>query len=259
VHKRVFILAFLACVSAAPSAARAERPTFGISVNLSSGRQQQSDSRSTALPNVPVPMLSVRVPLKRFVFVAEGLPPIGPVSYNDGLEATKLSYVAGGLRWRTPDDRFEIGAGTTLVNQSTDYPKSFFLRQQDSRVAGFRVTAQFALENTLAAQTRVRISLSPSMHGLQVSKVLYGLKCPGLPPFPTPPGACAETFRYVDDAELASLLDAQLSRTQSVGRFGLSYGVRYINYAARFAVNGRQADRERMFMPFVGVDVPFGR
>lgn len=253
-HKRVFFIACLFMVFW-PASARADSASIDATLNLTSGRQQQSTSRSTALPNVPIPTVGVRFPFKRFTLAAEGMPPIGPVPYNGGYEATKLSYLDSELRWRTFDGRFEIGAGTTLINQVTYYDRSVFTPQQSSRVAGFRMSVSAQLEQTLRARTIFRIAGSPSMHGLQITRLAL-IECHGGVGFSG--GSCAKVYREVHDAELASLVDILLSRTQRAGTLGFSYGVRYINYAARFTFRDIAADRERLLMPFAGITVSLG-
>jgi hypothetical protein len=244
-------LLLAALFSVAP--ALADSPTVGVSLNLTSGRQQQSSSNSTALPAVPVPMFTANIPIKRFSIFAEGVPPIGPVSYGDGrgsTQATKLSYMAMEGRWQVPDDRLTLGLGTALVNQATYYSRFTPISEQSSRVAGFRFSAQAQLEHTVKAQTRLTAAFSPSMHGIQHSYLRY------------PAIICSPRMGYCrivkdhDDAELASLVDLQASRVQRFGRYGLRYGLRYINYSAKYP-SGLAADRERLLMPFVGLEFSF--
>lgn len=258
-EKRVsfFLLAALLC--GAPCAASADAPSAGVDLNLIVGRQKQSSQNSTALPTIPVPMFSVRVPVKRFAIFAEGVPPIGPVSYGDGAgntQGTKISYMLAEARYRLPGDRLEIGAGTTLVNQATFYYRPYVMvNEQSSRVAGFRFSAAVRFENTLRASTELRVGLSPSMHGLQYSHFRYPIEI--CRPFPISggPSAGCTALRGVNDPELASLVDVRATRGQRFGRYTLRYGMRYINYSARF-VNGAAADRERLIMPFVGLELP---
>jgi hypothetical protein len=237
-----------ACFSVAP--ALADSPVVGVNVNAVVGRQQQSSSRSTALPSVPVPMFTANIPIKRFAIFAEGVPPIGPVSYADGrgsTQATKLSYMAMEARWHVPGERFTFGVGTTLVNQATYYSRFTPIGEQSSRVAGFRFSARALVEHSLRAQTELSAAFSPSMHGIQHSYLRYpAIIC-------SPHMGFCRIIKDHDDAELASLVDIGASRLQRFGRYGLRYGLRYINYSAKYP-NGVAADRERLMMPFVGLE-----
>lgn len=251
-QKRVFFLLCLAVLSSSPSFAFADAPSVGVDLNLVIGHQKQSSQQNTALPNVPVPMFSLRIPEKRFALFAEGVPPIGPVTYGDGAsntQATKISYMLGEAQYRLPGDRFTFGVGTTLVNQATFYNRRYTLvNEQSSRVAGLRFSFAARVENRIGASTELSVGVSPSMHGLQYSRFAYPLKA-------CRPFRGCTTLRGVDDAEYASLVDVRAARGQRFGRYTLRYGVRYINYSARFP-NGWAADRERLVMPFVGLQVP---
>jgi hypothetical protein len=241
-----------ALLSVAP--ALADSPAVGVNVDVvAGGRQQQSSQRSTTLPTVPVPMFFANVPFKRFSVFAEGVPPIGPVSYADGrgaTQATKISYMMFEGRWRVPGDRFTIGAGSTLVNQSTYYSRFEPVSEQSSRVAGFRFSASARVENSLHASTDFSVALSPSMHGIQRSYLRFPAIACTAPPFTF--GGC-RVITDANDAELASFVDLQGSRTQHFGRYALRYGLRYINYSAKYP-DGIAADRERLIMPFVGME-----
>lgn len=258
-QKRVFSFLLAVMLYGAPCAVLADAPSAGVDMNLVLGRQKQSSQTSTSLPTIAVPMFSIRVPLKRFAIFAEGVPPIGPVAYGDGagnMQATKISYMLAEARYSLPGDRFEVGVGTTLVNQATFYNRPYaMVNEQSSRVAGFRFSAAVRFENSLRATTELRIGLSPSMHGLQYSHFRYPIEiCRPFPISAGVPAACT-ALRGVNDPELASLVDVRATRGQRFGKFTLRYGMRYINYSARF-INGAPADRERLVMPFVGLEMP---
>ncbi len=248
------ILALFTAVLFGVAPAFADSPTVGVNVDLiAGGRQQQSSQKSTSLPTVAVPMFFANVPFKRFSVFAEGVPPIGPISYADGrgsTQSTKISYMTLEGRWHLPGDRFTIGAGSTLVNQATFYSVFDPVSEQSSRVAGFRFSASARLENSLRAATDLSAAFSPSMHGVQ-----HSYFWPGVWACYLPNGAfqVCEPAHAVDDSELASFVDLQASRVQRFGRYALRYGVRYINYSAKYW-NGVAADRERLIMPFVGFE-----
>lgn len=258
-QKRVLLSLIAALLYASPSFAFADAPSAGVDLNLVIGHQKQSSQTSTTLPNVPVPMFSLRIPVKRFAIFAEGVPPIGPVTYGEGggnTQATKISYMLGEAQYRLPGDRFTVGIGTTLVNQATYYNRPYMMvNEQSSRVAGLRVSLGARLENSLNASTDLSIGLSPSMHGLQYSRFTHPFALCHMPgSMLLPPPRCT-LVHGVNDAEYASLVDLRATRGQRFGRLTLRYGLRYINYSARFP-NGWAADRERLIMPFAGVQVP---
>lgn len=247
------LMALFAAVLFSIAPALADTPAVGMNVDIVAGRQKQSSQRITSLPTVPVPMFWASIPVKRFTIFAEGVPPIGPVSYADGrgtTQATKISYMTFEGRWNFDGGRFALGAGSTLVNQATYYGFRDPVNEQASRVAGFRVSAAARLEQSLHADTEFRMAFSPSMHGVQRSYLRYpAFVCP--PTF-SPIAAC-HVVTDVNDSELASLVDLQAARRQHFGRYALRYGIRYINYSARYP-NGNAADRERLVMPFVGME-----
>jgi hypothetical protein len=248
---RVIVALFAAALfSVAP--AFADSPSVGVNVDvIAGGRQQQSAQKSTSLPTVAVPMFFANVPLKRFSIFAEGVPPIGPISYADGrgtTQATKISYLMVEGRWRVPGDRFTFGVGSTLVNQATFYSRFNPVAEQSSRVAGFRISLQARVQQSLLGTTDFSAAFTPSMHGIQHSYFRY----PAIICQPAFPRCWAATD--LDDSELASFVDLQAARSQNIGRrYALRYGLRYINYSAKYP-DGIAADRERLIMPFVGLE-----
>lgn len=233
----------LMCSLRAPAAT----PTAGININLFTGSYQGSQQQSASLPVVPVPALTVKVPVEQFALYVEDVPPIGPVSYGNGFggtQSTKLSYFASQLAWHTPNNRIEAGAGTTLINQITYY--NSFINNQSSRVAGFRFSIRARLEASGRNTTDLTIALSPSMHGVQNTE--FATRCGGI--------ACLPATR---DAEVASLADVTAQRTQTHGNFALLYGIRYLNYVAHFSANGHPADHDIALMLFAGFAIGLGR
>jgi hypothetical protein len=250
---RILVALLTAAVfSVAP--ALADSPSIGVNVDVvAGGRQKQSSQSTTSLPTIPVPMFFANVPIEHFSIFAEGVPPIGPVSYADGrgaTQATKISYMMLEGRWHVPGGRFTLGAGSTLVNQATFYSRFTPVSEQSSRVAGFRLSAQARVENTLRSTTDLSAAFSPSMHGIQHSY----FRIPIFQCTSPPPGfAGCRLVTDADDSELASFVDLQMSRGQRFGRYTLHYGLRYINYSAKYP-DGIAADRERLIMPFVGME-----
>jgi len=177
------------------------------------------------------------------------VPPIGPIQYADGFggtQSTKLGYFNAVIAWHTPNNRFEFGAGTSILNQITYYSASS-VTEQASRVTGLRLSARVRVEATSRAVTDLTIAASPSMRGLQNTR----LQNPSPPILPCP--GCLPTYSSVLDVEAASLVDAMAQRTQRHGSFEFAYGLRYVNYVAHFPAFNAPADHDVGFMPFAGV------
>ncbi|MGZ3498309.1 MAG: hypothetical protein ACXWNJ_06665 [Vulcanimicrobiaceae bacterium] len=241
-----------------PVAARADRASVGVSFNWTFGTYQTGAHDARRLPVLPMPIFEVRVPIRRFEIYAEGLPPIGPVSYSDGLgadQSTKISYGAAELRYAFAGDRYVLGAGATLLNQATFYPyvpDGPYVSQQSSRVAGFRFSARIRLSAARDRHTDVYVAASPGMHAVQRTVVPLNVDTCFIRCHPLVLGA--------NDPESASLIDAKLTQTREYGRFTLSYGLRYLNYVAHYPqMKDALADHDRFVMPFLGMTVHLGR
>jgi hypothetical protein len=260
-NRLVRALATLAIVCAfAPVAVRADAPSVGVTVNGIVGTYNTGGG-NTSVPVVPLPLFSLRIPVKRFAVLFEGVPPIGPIGYDDGrggTQATKMSYASAEARYSFHDGRYALGIGETLLNQMTFYslPQSVV---QSSRVVGLRVSGIIRLSSGLTDRTELSLAASPRMHAVQRTAITAGTIC-GLPPFgrPGPPAQCSPLVFGANDPEVASLVDAKLTREHAMGRYTLSYGLRYLNYFAHYPINDHIADHDRFIMPFVGFAAKLG-
>ncbi|MDQ2873057.1 MAG: hypothetical protein M3R35_08025 [Candidatus Eremiobacteraeota bacterium] len=240
-----------------PLAAPADTPSIGLTLNGLFGNYNTGRG-ATNVPLLPIPIVRVRVPVKRFELFAEGLPPIGPLSYSDGRggsQATRVSYGVAEARYSFDEERYTVGVGESLLNQVTYFRRPGPI-EQSSRVAGFRMSARVRLSSGLRDRTDLTVAASPRMHAVQRTAV-YPISNVCLP-F-VPPSQCRPQVFGFNDPEDASLIDASLARTHALGSLNISYGVRYMNYVAHYPLPGNpQADHERFVMPFVGLDSSLG-
>ncbi len=269
------LIVLAACCFLLPCRARADEPSIGITMNAASGVHVESNG-TAQIPLLPVPIFSVQIPMKHFSIRAEMLPPFGSIAFHNGplnLHSTKLGYAAGALFYALPGTGTRLGIGATLINQQTGYGQSSTLpiyttfaggvpigaitfsedETNRSRVAG----ARFALVQRLMSSTNgsvdFTIAASPSMHAT-VYKDIVNTDSLTMPSF-----THTDTFGLSAKApESASLVDMQVEARRRFNRLKLTYGLRYINYAARFDRTGILADRNCLVMPFAGLEVPVG-
>jgi hypothetical protein len=194
---------------------------------------------------VPAPIVDLRVPFVRFELRAETLPPLGPIGYGTSstiLRSTRIDYAAAMTYYAfLPATR--VGAGASLINQQSEYadPSTFGnAREVDSsRVGGLRVGLEQTLYRSGRTSLIAGLEASPSLHALLHEDATF---------------VSGGTFHEsAGEAETASLLDAQLRAEQRFRRVTWTYGVRYINYAARVDTTGGLADRNRLVMAFMGL------
>ena len=235
-----------------------ERPSIGLTLNASIGTHEEKTGRQR-VPLLPIPLLDLRVPFKRFEFEIEGVPAIGPVGYDSGITAatrtTKISYAFGTLRYRIPNTRWSAGLGAILYNQETQTrqivtggcgpppcaPPSFTITEDDrSRVGGMRYEIGYAIALSERRALSLQIGVAPSMHATIHETIS---------PF----------NQAFDEPERASQVDGQLRYAVQTPGVTWAYGIRYINYLAHFESNGALSDRNTLVMPFAGVSFPLGR
>jgi hypothetical protein len=231
------------------------------------------------VPFVPVPLLHVRVPFKRFEFSAEGVPPIGPIPYASDIpgvsRGTKLSYGYAALRYRLTQT-FSFGIGETLYNQTTTYAASqtihgYFMVNgtqypfssmhsqteiDSSRVPGARYEFQAQRRLSRRLSLVASVAVSPAMHADVRSDDNFASTAVTSAPFRVPPYHWSVNFR---SPETASEVDGSVAFARRSGPLVVTYGLRYLNYVARFNDGGRLADRNTLVMPFVSIERILGR
>lgn len=277
-REQVVWLIVALCLCTAPFPARATEIDVGVTAALAHGTHQERSGNST-VPAIPVPLITLRVPMKRFEIFAEGVPPIGPVPYRGVMpgvsQSTLLSYMHASLRYRIAP-HFSIGAGETIYNQATTYSRTSVYHgyfgcpgcavtpvtitedrtQVDaSRVPGmrFEVLSEWAAGKN--GWLAVDIAVTPSMHAVvHTNDEMHTTMVP------RPPFGVFGSFKYSYSLpETGSQVDGSLTAGHRFGSYSLLFGVRYINYIARFDRTGTLADRNTLLLPFVGFERAIGR
>ncbi len=214
-------------------AVRADETSVRITVNGTTGHHVEPD-RTEAIPFLPLPTIELDHAHKDFRIHLEGLPPIGPFSLAQSNQFTesiapRVSYISAELFYAPRLRPFAFGIGETVLNQETSDKVPYLSNAASihySRVVGVRFAGRAQLYADARNRFTASIAVNPSMHGLQ-------------------DGA---------HSEYASLVDTSLCWRIADGTYGVSYGVRYLNYTAAYSADHSLADRNHLFMPFVGID-----
>ncbi len=218
------IAVFLLCASSA----YADETTFGVTINGTTGHHIEP-YQTEPIPFLPLPMFELEHSHKNWRVRIEGMPPIGPVPLVQSdvfarAQDPRVSYLDGEVSFALPNAPVELGVGETIFNQQTTYTHPSAVAS--SRVVGMRFVARAALYAAGSNRLNLSVAVNPSMHGLQDGAI----------------------------GEYASLVDSSLRWSADEGRYGIVYGVRYLNYTAAYSFNNSLADRNHLFMPFVGFD-----
>ena len=224
--------------------AGADTTTIGLTLNGTTGAHIEPAQTET-IPFLPLPMFELEHVHKQLHIRLEAVPPIGPVplaqnaSLFNNNQNPRVSYFNGELSLYTPNGRYGLGIGETVINQRTLYPPSPYV--QSSRVVGMRWILAGELYARGNQRVDANVAVNPALQGLQQTELTQ----------PSAPFAAL--------AERGSLVDASLRWTIDERSFRLVYGVRYLNYTAAYCSDNSLADRNHLFMPFAGVDWPLQR
>jgi hypothetical protein len=239
-------------VAIVPCAAYADQTTAGISIIVVHGQHVEQNGIANA-PLVPAPVLELSRRSRSLEVSAEGIPPLRSYAVGSnalGIRSIGLSYFQSSIRYWNKAGTFAAGVGETLYNQRTDYviysSSQLVTGQYDaSRVVGARY--EIVGRKPLGTQSGVELSLSvnPSLHGRM-----------GWTDYQTFAGRLA-TLQLPPEWERGSQVQLVAQVDRRAGAFGLRYGIRYLNYIARFD-DGTLADRNTFIMPFFGVTRAFG-
>ena len=189
--------------------------------------------RATLVP-VPIPEIEVRE--SQAELRVEGIPPLG---VSIGSLSVDLSVVNASLRLFAPGDRYYAGAGETIYNQQTQTLVSGETQTYASRVAGFRLETGTIVPLHRNDELQFEFAYNPAMYGVVRTDV-------------GPPAAAS-----IRNPERATQIDVFLRRVITHGRGQFIYGLRYINFTAKYAVpgspiDGALADRNVGFLPLLG-------
>lgn len=243
---RAFIALALLCAFAFPPAARADGITAGIALIGTNGTHQEPGN-SVDAPFIPAPVFTLDGRRGQLELSLEGLPPIGPIRVANnglGIKGIRLGYGDASLRVWDPSRHVAFGIGESVYVQRSTYALNSTVTYYDaSRVAGTRY--EIAGQQRLGQRMRFMTSaaVNPHLHAL-LTRTFDGSGSAGMFTPPAP-----ETGSQVD-------LGARIERTNGNGT--VAFGVRYVNYSARFD-DGRLADRNVFTMPFVAFGMKIGR
>jgi hypothetical protein len=156
----------------------------------------------------------------------EGIPPVSlPQAPSDayGQATPQLSVLNGALRYAIdPQQRLWLGAGATVINQRTPLPK--VSQVVGSRLAGYRIEALYHVPLNEAHFIEVVAGGAPHLTGSDHYD--YSIPHPS-----------------VNKPEVAAELDAMIAFGIVQRNAEWLFGIRNINFAAKFIDTGEAADR----------------
>jgi len=243
-----FLALLLGAALAAPALADPIVIEPGLSLNPILFGSHQSFNDTTTIAPIPVPILEGRIKSGPFEIEAFGLPALVAVPHSDAIEgptSTRLSIVDATARVYDPLHRYSVGVGETLYNQETAYVDGVEIagigQTQSSRVVGghYELGYHIGVGN---GRLDAYAALAPEMRGAQITlyddPLVHGRYNPEL----------------ADQIDLNVRWERQLSPHRS-----LFFGLRYINYTARYGLPGSGlSDRNVGFLPAVGMHWQIG-
>ena len=257
-----------ACVMGAAADAQT---TIEVTLHAANGTHVEHDSTFHATGVVPVIRLEHRT--KRLGAFLEAFPPGGPTPFRNPFpgnpQNTKISYIAGGLRYYSANGRGFLGLGATDINQATSFQPFVFTfgnatgtafrdtrgEIDRSRPASVRYEAGALILDRKRTQAWLTIAANPS-----INNRLYIQQLSTFARYSN--GTLTASSSYDNqgfEPERGSQMDIVLKFTTTQRGYGLLYGLRYVNYASRFTRDNRQSDRNLLLMPFLGFSKQIGR
>ena len=210
----------------------------GVTINALTGKHDTGTSVER-LTLLPAPIGEIEVRNSRYALRLEGLPPVRGGVHD---ETTTLSLLNATARAFAPGGVFYAGVAETLYNQQTvGGPNANVQPNQThaSRVTGFRIEGGAVVPLRRNDRLELNLAVNPKMHGIVYT-----------------------TYTYNDatyaNAESATQLDVSARRVLQRGRVEFIYGVRYINYSARYEMagapyDGGLSDRNVGVLPLAGI------
>ncbi|MGA8841818.1 MAG: hypothetical protein WB491_15120 [Candidatus Aquilonibacter sp.] len=225
----ILLAALLAAL--VPAGVRADDLALGFEVF--GGNEAHVESNNNASVYYPVPLAVLDAHLNRFEITGEWLPlPSIPLSTSpNGIHSITLNYLDGSVRYWVAPNRWAFGIGETLWNQQTEYLYTPVVYDASRGVgARYEIVNSIPLHTGVALQTSV--AAAPTIHAI----LSYTYGTPGYSSAPI--------------SEQESQIDVQVAVVQSIKRWRLKYGLRYMNLTAKFA-NGSFADANHIAGLFV--------
>jgi hypothetical protein len=235
--------AALLAFTAAPAFADPPEATLGITLDPIVGGVHDSFNDQIHLPPIPVPLLEASFQAGNFEITAYGLPPTVAIPYTDAIQGQtrlRLTILDGTFRVWDNRNRFAIGIGETIYNQTTHYAVADFFsasggERQYSRLVGahYEIAARFPFR---AGRLETSIRFAPVMLGTQVSTYDDNVT-------PT---------RF--DPERGEQIDANIRYVHHIGRHSDAVlGLRYVNFTASYDVPSHPlSDRNAALLPAIG-------
>ena len=220
---------------------------IALTLNPIFGTHRSFNDKTTP-PPVPVPLLELRHRSGPLELILTGLPPLGSVRSNDGVQgrtSTSISIFDGTARVWDPLHRFSIGVGQTLYNQSTHYLDGPEIPgvgdTQYSRITGGHYELGYHVP-VRGNAFEATFSVAPRMRGTQFTA--YDIA----------------TIPTRVDPEIATQIDTAIRFVHRAGkRSEILYGLRYVNYTARYDErSGTLSDRNCGLLPVFGYRVRLG-
>ncbi|HZZ65673.1 MAG TPA: hypothetical protein VFE17_09265 [Candidatus Baltobacteraceae bacterium] len=164
---------------------------------------------------------------KRLGIRIEGVPPVSlpqkPSAFY-GAATPQLSLLSGAVRFAVdPAAQVWVGIGETIINQRTPLPN--LSQVVASRLAGVRYETQYRHAYSPTHFIEVQFGTAPHLTG--VDRYTYSI--PNTP--------------EVDKAEVASEEDATVAIGYTHGETELLFGLRTIDFSARYIATGEAGDR----------------
>ena len=254
---RLAIAVFLTLACSVSAYADTIQTSVGVTIDALSGKHEVAGGNVDNVNFVPIPIFEIESRYRRTRLGLENIPSV-PFSYGyNNAQSTRLGVLNVSLR-QTLGSAFFIGVGETIYNQHTNYPRGFNIdgsTQQYSRVVGL----SYEIGQTIVLPHRQTLELrfggDPVMHGVQysaASNTFCSLSRKNSKPN-------CDTISYVSGvSERAAQLDIGARLTRRVGRGDAIFGVRYLNYTARYVTgtyfygDGQLADRNVGILPLIG-------
>lgn len=237
-----------ACCAAAAHAEPLEA-SLSLTVNALVGTHEESAGQRDPLPFAPLPLGELTLRHAAESIRVEGMPPVTFAwrSSLSGAITTRLSLVNATYRHAFAGGWF-AGAGQTVYNQWTSFDQPL-PQMQSSRVTGFRLEAgRFVTLGRERAEYDVAVN--PRMHGVQYTTFDRSL---AVCRFVNGNAVCVSASRPFVDPESAAQVDVLARFAHPLSAHGaLLYGVRYLNYTARYDLSSALADRNVGFAPVLG-------
>lgn len=265
------IVAALLAWSAAAASAEPVETSFSLTLNALNGKHEVNGGQTDTLGFAPLPLGELTLRHGADSVRLEGLPPVtfGYRTGGDGAMSTRLSIVNATLR-HTFSGGWFAGIGQTVYNQYTNYGSgngNFVYQRgfqtiaidgdeaQYSRVTGLRFELGHGAELG-PEHLELSAAVNPHMHGVQFTRI------PSFNSFCTGTFAnrrCTQIIDTFADLENAAQVDLAARFTHRLSKHGaLLYGLRYLNYSARYDdFPGQLADRNVGFAPQLGYRVNF--